>query len=190
MIIIDNTVISDDLLEVLFCCDLPQCNGACCIEGDAGAPLTTDEIKIIGNSLELIKPYMESKGKEVVDSDGVFTTDTEGKQVTPLINGGECAFVLWEKGIACCAIEKAHFAGMIEFQKPISCHLYPVRLLEYDDFTAVNVHRWHICADAFQKGKKEGIPLHRFLKTALVRRFGIEWFNDLEKEYDLKNKVR
>lgn len=183
MIIIGNTVISDDLLQTRFCCDLLQCNGACCIEGDTGAPLLTEETVFIRAHIEAIKPFMEEAGIAAVKESGVVAADNEGREVTPLIHGGECVFVTWQNGIASCAIELAHQAGAIKLQKPVSCHLYPVRLREYDDFTAVNVHRWHICADAYHKGKNEGIPLHHFLKKALIRRFGKNWYEELDAEF-------
>ena len=183
MIILGNTVISDDLLEVKFCCDLPRCNGACCIEGDAGAPLLDEEIPLISKNIDAIKPFMELEAISTLNESGVFAEDSEGRKVTPLIRGGECVFVTWRNGIASCAIEIAHQAGAVEIQKPVSCHLYPVRLRDYDDFTAVNVHRWHICADAYHKGKTEGVALHRFLKDALIRRFGKAWYRELDAAY-------
>jgi hypothetical protein len=179
MIAIDNTLISDDLRQVKFCCDVEKCRGACCIEGDAGAPLTEEEITMIEDAIEEIKPYMTADGMQVVERAGVFDYDMFGHFVTPLVNGCECAFVFFEGGVARCAIEKAFQERAISFAKPLSCHLYPVRLSRYQDFEAVNYHEWHICRDALLNGKQQDIPLYVFLKDALTRKFGNEWYKQL-----------
>jgi hypothetical protein len=180
MIIIDNTIISDHLLEVRFCCDLAACKGACCVEGDAGAPLEEDEISEIEDYIDDIKPYMTPEGKDVIEQNGVFDYDSDGELVTPLVNDNECAFVYFEKEIAFCAIEKAWNEKKIKFQKPISCHLYPVRLGKLNDMTAVNYHQWDVCKPAVIKGDRLGLPVYKFLKDPLTRKFGEEWYQKLE----------
>ena len=180
MIIIDDTIVSDDLVNAKFCCNLSACLGACCVEGDAGAPLEEEEISILEDAIDFVKPYMVEKGKQVVETNGVFDYDAEGNLVTPLVNDRECAFVYFEKNIAFCAIEKAWAEKKIDFQKPISCHLYPVRLNELNDMTAVNYHNWSVCKPALIKGKDLGLPVYKFLKDPLTRKFGKEWYQKLE----------
>lgn len=180
MIAIDNTLISDDLKGVKFICDLDKCHGACCIEGDAGAPLDEEEISILEDSIDEIKPYMVPAGIEAVEKNGVFDYDMFGHFVTPLVNDQECAFVFFEDGTAKCAIERAQQEGKISFPKPISCHLYPVRINNYKGFDAVNYHEWHICEPALKKGKIHDVPLYIFLKDSLIRKYGESWYNELK----------
>ncbi|MFZ4547843.1 MAG: DUF3109 family protein [Bacteroidales bacterium] len=179
MIAIDKTLISDDLRTECFACDLTACKGECCVDGDAGAPLEEEEISILEDSLDEIKPYMTQEGLEVVELGGLFDYDMFGHYVTPLVNGRECAFVYRENGIALCAIEKANKEGKIEYLKPISCHLYPVRINKFKDFDAVNYHEWHICKPAVLNGKKNNVPLYIFLKDSLIRKYSEEWYNEL-----------
>lgn len=186
MIIIDNTSISDDLYLVRFCCHLERCLGACCVAGDAGAPLEETEISILEDELGIIKPYMAERGIRTIEENGVFDYDILGKLVTPLINDGECAFTNFSDGIAYCAIEKAYKEGKTKFRKPVSCQLYPVRITGYENFIAVNYHKWNICKPSLKKGNKEGIPLYKFLRTALVRKFGLKWYEKLEAEIALR----
>lgn len=189
MISIDNTIISDDLQEICFVCDLKKCKGACCIEGDAGAPLDAEEISILGDELEHIKPYMTDSGIAEIDTNGVFDYDAWGNFVTPLVNHCECAFVYFEDEIAKCAIEKAWVLKKIKFQKPVSCHLYPVRIYNYKDFDAVNYHKWHICDKALIHGKRLNVKLYEFLKEPLIRKYGNKWYKELEKVYKTEKKV-
>jgi hypothetical protein len=177
MISLDNALISDDLKEVLFCCDLPKCKGACCVEGDGGAPLEDEEVSLLEDHIEDIRPFMVPAGIKVVESSGVFDYDADAKFVTPLVGGRECAFVYFENGIAGCAIEKAFLKKKIPFPKPISCHLYPVRITTTRMNDAVNYHKWQICRKALEKGHKEKIPLYVFLKEALIRKYGRTWYN-------------
>jgi len=186
MIIIENTSVSDDLYLVRFCCNLARCQGACCVAGDAGAPLDEDEISILEDDLEQIKPYMTERGIETVKEMGVFDYDIHRKFVTPLVNDGECAFAIFDNGIAFCAIEKAYFEGKTTFRKPISCHLYPVRITKYETFDAVNYEKWNICKPALKLGNKDGIPLYKFLKEALVRKYGQDWYQELDNEIVLR----
>ena len=186
MIIIGKTSVSDDLYLVRFCCNLERCLGACCVAGDAGAPLEEAEISILEDELENINPFMTERGVNTIKETGVFDYDIYGKFVTPLVNDGECAFTNFKDGIAYCAIEKAHSEGKTKFQKPVSCHLYPVRVTKYEKFDAVNYQKWNICKPALKLGNKEGIPLYKFLKDALVRRFGQKWYEKLEAEIALR----
>jgi hypothetical protein len=182
MIVIDNTSISDDLYLVRFCCYLQKCLGACCVAGDAGAPLEEAEISTLEDELDVIKPYMTEQGIKAVEEHGVFDYDIHGKFVTSLVNDGECIFTNFKDGIAYCSIEKAHSEGKIKLRKPVSCHLYPVRVTAYENFIAVNYEKWNICKPALKKGNKDGVPLYKFLKTALVRKFGLKWYEKLEEE--------
>ena len=181
MLQINDTVISLDLLDEKFVCDLASCKGACCIEGDAGAPLETNEIKIIEELLPVIWDDLTEKSKEVIRNQGVSYIDDDGEPVTSIVNGAECVFTYTdEKGICKCAIEKAYREGKTDFHKPISCHLYPVRLQKYNEFTAVNYQRWQICNCARALGKNLKVPVYKFLKEPLVRRFGADWYAELE----------
>lgn len=184
MISIDKTIISEDVIKVQFVCDLKSCHGDCCVEGDEGAPLEEEEIGIIEDALDEIVPYMTSEGITVVDKSGVFDYGMDGDYVTPLINGEECAFVYQEKGVWFCAIEKAYREGKIDFVKPISCHLYPIRITEYADFDAINYHKWPICSSALKYGKELGVPVYKMLKEPLIRKYGEKWYQKLEKEID------
>jgi len=181
MIHLGKTIISGEITSVHFACDLPRCKGACCIEGDAGAPLTEEEISLLEDHIEDIKPFMRPEGIKEVSSIGVFDYDAAGKYVTTLVDGKECAFVYFEENIARCAIEKACIEEKIPFHKPVSCHLYPIRINHMKGNDAINYHRWHICDPALEKGRKDKIPLYRFLEEALIRKYGNSWFEKLRK---------
>ncbi len=181
MIQLGNTLISDELKTVHFACDLSKCKGACCVEGDAGAPLTEEEISLLEDYIDAIKPFMRVGGVEEVEKTGVFDYDMDGNFVTPLVAGNECAFVYFQDGIARCAIEKAYAEKEIPFAKPISCHLYPVRIKDLGENEAVNYHKWHICNKALENGMKHNTPLYQFLSEALIRKYGREWYNKLLK---------
>ena len=181
MILHENTIISDDLRDVHFCCDLQQCKGACCVEGDAGAPLEEEEISLIEDHIEILRLFMVPMGIGEVEKTGVFDYDAEGRFVTPLVNGKECCFVCFENGIARCAIEKAYQEKAIPFPKPLSCHLYPVRISEVGHQDAINYHKWHICRKALENGRKLDLPLYEFLSDALIRKYGRSWYNKLIK---------
>jgi hypothetical protein len=181
MIILEDILISDDLRDVHFCCDLQQCKGACCVEGDAGAPLEEEEISLLEDHIETIKLFMVPKGIEEVEKTGVFDYDAEGKYVTPLVNGNECCYVYHEGGIARCVIEKAYQEMVIPFPKPLSCHLYPVRISGVGHQDAINYHKWHICRKALENGRKLNLPLYEFLEEALIRKYGRSWYNKLLK---------
>jgi hypothetical protein len=187
MIIIGNTSISDDLYLVRFCCSLEKCLGACCVAGDAGAPLEEEEISILEDELGQIMPFMTEQGIKTVKEYGIFDYDIHANFVTPLVHGGECAFANFENGISYCAIERAYHKGKTNFLKPVSCHLYPVRITHYETFDAVNYQKWNICKPALKLGNKEGIPLYKFLKAGLVRKYSLDWYNKLEKEIALRS---
>lgn len=178
---IQNTLVTLDIVERFFCCDLEKCLGACCIEGDAGAPVTESEVGEINRVLPEIERDMLPRAIEEVRDNGIAYRDPEGELVTTLLDGHNCAFSCYGPGGVClCAIEKARREGRIDgFLKPISCSLYPLRVTEYKDFTAVNYHRWEICRSAEQLGRRKGIRLYQFLKEPLIRRFGAEWYDEL-----------
>ncbi len=181
MIQLGKTIISTDLFDKKFVCDLQACKGMCCVEGESGAPLEKEEIRILEQEFENYKNYLRPEGLKAIETHGFYTVDSDGDYVTPLVNGKECAFAIFdENGIAGCAIEKAYLEGKTVFRKPVSCHLYPVRLTEYTGFTAVNYHRWDICSAACALGEKLQIPVYRFLKEALIRKFGKDWYAELE----------
>ncbi len=177
MIIIENTLVSDALIESTFGCDLCSCKGLCCVEGDAGAPLDASELNDIRMNLESIQAYMTPEGLATLKSSGFSTLDSFGGLVTALNPGKECVFTYFHNGIALCAIEKAFLEGQCDFQKPVSCHLYPVRISRYNTFEAVNVHHWHVCAQAWKSGKEK---LYRYLKAPLIRKYGEDWYHQLE----------
>lgn len=182
MLQIGKTLVSLDLIEKYFVCDLEACLGACCIEGDEGAPVTEEESREIKSVLADVSSFMTPGGLREVEENGVDYFDREGERVTALVNGCECAFTCREPGGLClCAFEKARRSGVIsEDVKPISCRLYPVRVKEYEGFTAVNLHRWKICRPAETKGRQLGIRAYEFLKGPLISRFGEQWYADLE----------
>ncbi len=181
MMIIDTVIVPDDFLQARFVCDLPRCKGNCCVLGDAGAPLTVAEIDELQDQLEAILPFMTENGRRTVLQQGVFDYDENGNYTTPLIDGRECAFTgFHDNGVSYCTIEKAFEGGKSTFRKPVSCHLYPVRLTESSGFVTIHYHRWSICVPAIRKGEKAGVPLYVFLKDALVRQFGAPWYAKLE----------
>lgn len=183
MIIVGQTLVSEELLEECFVCDLNACKGACCIEGESGAPLEQDELLLLEDSLEAVRPYMRPEGIAVIDEQGPYTVDDDGDFVTSLVGKhGACAFVTFdEKGIAKCALEQAYNDGKTSWKKPISCHLYPVRLAKLKEYTAVNYHRWQVCEPACACGKSLKVPVYKFLKDPLTRRFGSDWYRELEE---------
>ena len=181
MISIDNTLVSDDLLQRKFVCDLNACKGACCVAGDSGAPLEIEEEEILKKILPHVKPYMNAEGIAEIEKSGVALIDSDGDLVTPLVDGVKhCAFVIFEKNIAKCSIEKAFYEGKVNFKKPISCHLYPVRITQYKEFDAVNYQEWEVCKPACKCGEKLDVPVYKFLKEPLIRKFGKGWYKQLE----------
>lgn len=182
MIQIDDKIISFDIFEEHFICDLPKCHGSCCVEGESGAPLEDDEIQIIENIYPIIKSSLPKKSQNIIEERGTWEVDMDGDKVTPINNGRECVYVYFdEKNIAKCAIEKAHSEGLIDFKKPISCHLYPIRVSKYNDFDALNYHRWPICGPARVLGKEVGLPMFKFLREALIRKYGEAFYDKMEE---------
>lgn len=177
---IQNTLVSLDLAEEYFCCDLDKCKGACCIEGDAGAPVTLDEIAQLEEVLPEVSADMLPRAVEAVEAEGVAYPDVDSEMVTTLLDGAACAFCTFAKdGLCLCAIDKAYREGRVGWRKPASCALYPVRLKEYDCYTAVNYHRWKICRPAIENGRRLGIRLYQFLEGPLTEYFGKEWYDEL-----------
>lgn len=185
MLQIQDTLVSLDLAERFYCCDLDSCLGQCCIEGDAGAPITEDERRKLEELLPVVWDDLTPAAQQEIRQNGVAYTDEEGDLVTSIVDGRNCVFTTYGAGGMChCAIEKAWREGKTDFVKPISCHLYPVRLKKYPTFTAVNYHRWKICKCAEVLGRKNGVRLYRFLEGPLVRCFGREWYDELRTTCD------
>jgi hypothetical protein len=178
---IGNVLVSLDLIEKNFTCDISKCKGICCVEGDAGAPLEKFEVNFIEDNFALISSYMQPEGLKSIKEQGFAVYDEVGDLVTPLIDNKECAYCFFDKGIAKCAIEKAFLNNGISFRKPISCWLYPVRVSAYNSIIALSVHQWPICIHAFAKGEKDHVPVYQFVKQPLIARFGEDWYNNLEK---------
>ncbi len=175
------TIISEEIIENDFVCNLSACKGACCVEGEAGAPLEKAESEILQKLYPKIKPFLNESGIRAIEKQGAFIVSKNDELETPLVKGKECAYTVFDEGgIARCGIEDAYTAGEVDFQKPISCHLYPVRIKEYSAFTAVNYHRWHVCDAACILGKELQMPVYKFVEEALVRKFGKAWYADLE----------
>ncbi len=176
------TIVSEDILTKDFVCNLSACKGACCIDGDAGAPLDEDEVKILKDIYPKVKPFLRKEGIEAIASQGTHIVTEEGELETPLINGADCAYVIFDdKNVALCAIEEAYNQGEVDWKKPVSCHLYPVRVKDYTEFSAVNYHKWQICDDACALGEELKTPIYTFVKEALIRKFGEDWYLELEK---------
>ena len=186
MIQIQHTVISEDIFEEKFICDLCKCKGQCCVDGESGAPITKEEYAEVNEILPEIWDDLSPKAQELINEQGIAYTDYDGELVTSIIKGEECVFTFFdENGVCKCAIDNAYREGRISVQKPISCHLYPIRLKEYVEFTALNYNRWSICEPAVDLGRKNGVPLYRFLKEPLIRKFGEDWYNEVCDAADL-----
>lgn len=182
MILLENTIVSEDILEKNFICNLSACKGACCIEGDSGAPITKDELEILEAELENIKPYLTAVSLEAIKTQNFWEKDTDGDLVTTCLPTGECNFSLRdEAGMLKCGIEQAYRDGKASIQKPLSCHLYPIRISNVGEFEALNYHRWDICKPACKLGEEHQVPVYQFLKEPLIRKFGADWFNELDE---------
>ncbi len=187
---IGDKLVSEEIFEKEFVCNLGACKGACCIEGDDGAPLKTEEVSLLEDNIDAIKPYMTPEGLDSVERLGVFYMDQENEPVTTLVKGAECAFVFYDdEGITKCSVEQAYRDEKISFNKPISCHLYPIRARKFKSFTALNYDRWPICKDACTLGEELGVPVYKFLKEPLIRVYGADFYTELEKAAaELKKK--
>ncbi len=190
LIEVKDKIVSTQIFDKKFVCDLNACKGACCIEGNSGAPLTLDEIDLLEENIEKIMPFMRPEGIEQVEENGVFYMDEDNEAVTTLVNGGECSFVYFdENNITKCGIEQAYNSGKIDFNKPISCHLYPIREKQFNDFRALTYDVWPICAPACACGDKLDVPVYRFLKGSIIRAYGEDFFEALEEvDKGLKSK--
>jgi hypothetical protein len=182
MIEVDDKIISVDIFKRKFVCDLSACKGACCVEGDAGAPLTLEEVDILEESLDKIKPYMRPEGIAEIEKTGVFYMDQDNEPVTTLVNEKECAFVYFDDaGITKCSVEQAFLNGDTDFKKPISCHLYPIRVAKLQKYEAINYSEWDICEPACACGSELNVPVYKFLKEPIIRKWGADFFSELEK---------
>ena len=191
MILIENTCISDDIEDQEFVCNLDKCKGACCVEGDSGAPLDEDELAILDEIYPEVAPYLTEAGKKVIATEGTWTKDWDGDYVTPIINGRECAYAIYDqKGILKCGIEEAYNDGKISYKKPISCHLYPIRVTKYEQYHALNYDRWEICSPACSLGQQLKVPVDKFLKDPLIRAYGEDWYRQLSDEIDERQQAR
>ncbi len=190
MIQIDDKVLSLDLLKKYFCCDLAKCHGACCVQGQSGAPLTQDEVLILEDILKKVTPFLKPEGIKSIKEQGVAVIDGDGDLTTPLIDGKECAYCINEKGINLCAIEKAWLNKKVDFRKPISCHLYPIRVKDFSTFAGLNYDQWDVCEPARKLGLKENIPVYKCLKDAIIRAYGTDFYLQIEEAARLLEKER
>ena len=190
MVQIDDTLISLDLFEKKFVCDLDACKGICCVEGESGAPLEDEEAKILDQIYPLIKPYLLPKAIEEIEAQGKWVIDWEDDKVTPIINGDECVYTCFDvNGMCKCAIEQAYNDGVVTFKKPISCHLYPIRVNKVNGMDALNYHKWKICHAAVVLGRKANVSVYQFLKEPIIRKYGEEFFEQMESiEIELREE--
>jgi len=181
MIEIGDKVVSLDIIREKFVCDLAKCKGICCVEGESGAPLEDDEVRLLEEEYDHIKPYLREEGIKAVENQGTAVRDADQEMVTPLVGGKhECAYAIFENDIARCGIEKAWEEGATGFRKPVSCHIYPIRVKNYNNLKAVNYDRWKVCDPALLKGERENVPVYRFVKDAIERKFGTDFYHKLQ----------
>lgn len=181
MLAIQNTIVSRDVIEKQFVCDLNKCKGACCVAGESGAPLDESEQEIIDRVFDKVEPYLTPRGRKAIKKQGRYLTDYDGDLVTPLINEiEECAYTIYDENkVAMCAFERAYNDGVIDWRKPISCHLYPIRIKKYSDYDAVNYEKWSVCKPACKLGEQLSVPVYHFVKDALIRKYGQAWYDEL-----------
>ena len=180
MLQIEDTIVSLDVIEEMFFCDLNCCKGTCCVEGESGAPIAKEELPLLEEVLPFVWDDLSPKARDIIKKQGVVYLDYDGEYVTSIVDGDDCVFTYHDQeGICRCAIEKAYREKKTTFYKPISCHLYPVRVVQYEGFRAVNYHRWSVCHAAVTKGKSESVRMYQFLKEPLIRKFGKEWYDQL-----------
>lgn len=186
MIKVGEILVSDDIRDVEFVCHLEKCKGACCVEGDLGAPLELDELETMKSIQKEVAPFLTEEGRKAIKEQGPYLLDEDGDYSTPTIGGRECAYALYdEKGVLKCGIEQAYLDGKIGFRKPISCHLYPIRITQKKGgFEAVNYHKWSICSDACKFGRSLQVPLYKFLKEPLIRKYGQGWYDELVQQIE------
>jgi len=182
MIEVGSVLVHEDVVKQNFVCNLNKCKGVCCLEGDSGAPLNHDELHILEEIYPKVKPYMTQKGIDTIEREGAWVKDFEGDYTTPCVDvNKECAYVTWEGGITKCAIEKAYEEGAVDWKKPISCHLYPIRITAYPEFDVLNYDRWSICSPACSFGDELKVPVYEFLRGPLIRKYGEDWYKELEE---------
>lgn len=179
MFIIGNTIVSDAIIEQNFVCNIEKCKGACCIEGDQGAPLDNEDIEQITENMMHIKPYMSDKGRKLLADKGFYETDSDGDKVTTCLPTGECVFVVYDNVNLGCAIQKANTEQKFDYPKPISCHLYPIRVSNFKQYDALGYHEWNLCSPACTLGNQLKVPVYKFLEEPLVRKYGQEWWDEL-----------
>ncbi|GMN10222.1 DUF3109 family protein [Croceitalea sp. MTPC9] len=179
---IAKTLISEEIIENDFVCNLNACKGACCVDGESGAPLEDDETEILVDIFDKVRPFLREEGIKAIEEQGAFVKGEDGEWETTLVNKSECAYVIFsDDGIAKCGLEEAYNQGATKWKKPISCHMYPIRIKEYSEFTAVNYHKWEICDPACSLGNELQLPVYKFVKEALTRKFGEDWYKELEE---------
>lgn len=191
MIAIDNVLLSDDVIEAQFVCDLERCKGGCCVDGDCGAPLTEEEAKIIAEILPIVKPYLPQEYIAEIEKQGTHVLDAEHGLVTPTVNGGICVYAFTDTlGVVKCGIEAAHRDGLIEFKKPISCHLFPIRIDTSAEYELVNYEpRKTLCRPACKLGKKLEVPVYQFLKEPIIRKYGEPFYEALDAVAEHRKKI-
>ncbi len=176
------TIVSEEIIENDFVCNINACKGACCVEGEAGAPLEDGETQVLVDIYSKVKPFLRPEGVAEIEKQGAFIKGEDGEWETPLVNGSECAYVVFaDNGTAKCGLEEAYNQGATKWKKPVSCHLYPIRVREYSELTAVNYHKWEICDTACSLGEELKVPIYKFVKEALIRKFGKKWYAELEQ---------
>ncbi len=189
MLVVADTIVSDDIADKFFVCHIEKCKGACCIEGDLGAPLELDELAILKQIYQEVKPYLSAEGIAAIKEQGFYIKDFEGDYSTPTIENRECAYAIYDENKNLkCGIEQAYLDGKTSFRKPISCHLYPIRAKKYGDFEALNYSRWEICSPACSLGEKLGVPIYKFLKEPLIRKYGQAWYEELVEQIENKTE--
>ncbi|MBQ7511568.1 MAG: DUF3109 family protein [Prevotella sp.] len=177
---VGGVLISSEILTEHFCCDYEKCKGICCVEGDAGAPVTQDEVAGIEDALDTVWPMLSASAQSVIDQQGVCYNDKDGDLVTSIVRGRDCVFTCYEGDNCLCALERAFRQGKTRFCKPVSCALYPIREKSFDNgLVGLNYNRWSVCKDAIEKGKALNLPVYKFLKEPLIRRFGEAWYDEL-----------
>jgi len=183
MIIIEEKLVSEDILDVEFACNLTACKGACCVERDEAAILEEQETDILKKIYPVVQEYLTEEGRKAIEKQGYHIVNNEGELKTPLINNGPCAYVTYQDGVALCGIEKAYRAGKLNWPKPVSCHLYPIRINKVGEYDALNYEKWDICKPACKHGKKLHVPVYRFVKDALIRKYGPSFYEALDATF-------
>lgn len=180
---VGEVLVASDIITECFCCDLSACRGACCIEGDAGAPVTLEEVECLEEVLDTVRSELSTAAQRVIKRRGVAYTDEEGDLVTSIVGGKDCVFTCYDADGCCyCATERAYRAGRTKWCKPISCALYPIREKHFaNGLTGLNYHRWDVCRPAVELGRRLGLPVYKFLREPLIRRFGEDWYRELEE---------